>query len=177
MTDDFTALEELAAIDAAGGLDREEQRQLRDLLARASEEERAGVARLYEQAARMAVDEAAGGPEPSPGVRDRLMESVEASRLYTLHAGDGWMAAPLPGIKLKVLSRDMVRDTVTLLMRAEPGAQYPAHRHSGGEDCYVISGEVIIEAAAFGPATFIAPKRTPTTWRSSPTSARKCCSS
>jgi quercetin dioxygenase-like cupin family protein len=34
---------------------------------------------------------------------------------------------------------------VTLLIKGEPGARYPAHRHSGPEECYVISGSLHVE--------------------------------
>jgi anti-sigma factor ChrR (cupin superfamily) len=32
-----------------------------------------------------------------------------------------------------------------MLLRGNPGVAYPAHRHSGPEECYVISGSVTIE--------------------------------
>lgn len=34
---------------------------------------------------------------------------------------------------------------MTLLIKGEPGARYPAHRHSGPEECYVISGSLYVE--------------------------------
>ena len=155
MTDDRTALEDLAALDAAGALDAVEQRQLHEQLGRASAAERARIAQLYEHAAHLAISVTAGESlEPSPDVRARLTNRVAASRLYTVHAQDGWLTAPLPGIMLKVLSRDLERNTVTLLMRAAPGARYPAHHHTGGEDCYVISGEVVIEGRTLRAGDF-----------------------
>ncbi len=46
---------------------------------------------------------------------------------------------------MKILAIDRARDRVTMLIKAEPGARYPAHRHSGPEECYVISGSVNVE--------------------------------
>ena len=138
-----TDLEELAALDAAGALADDEQRDLRGKLAAASAEQRAAIAHIYELAARFAVERAT--EEPPPGTRARLMERVTTSRLYSLRAGEGtWQPGPVPGTRVKMLSRDRVRNSATLLMRVEPGACYPAHHHSGGEDCYVVSGEIIV---------------------------------
>ena len=50
---------------------------------------------------------------------------------------------------LGALIRPFFPETVFLLLclaflRVDPGARYPPHHHSGGEDCYVISGEIIV---------------------------------
>jgi anti-sigma factor ChrR (cupin superfamily) len=138
-----TDLEELAALDAAGALDDEAQRDLRSKLAEASAAERAAVAQVYELAAQMAVEGAT--QDPPPGSRERLMDRINASRLYSLRADEGtWRPGPVPGTRVKLLSMDRMRNSATLLMRVDPGARYPPHHHSGGEDCYVISGEIIV---------------------------------
>ncbi len=46
------------------------------------------------------------------------------------------------GITAKQLYADPERDTVTMLIRMEPGSAYPAHRHGGPEQCFVIEGDV-----------------------------------
>ena len=46
---------------------------------------------------------------------------------------------------MKILAIDRGQDRVTMLIKAGPGARYPAHRHSGPEECYVISGSVHVE--------------------------------
>lgn len=136
-------LEELAALDAAGALDEAEQRDLQARLACASPDERAAIAHLYELAAQLAVERATR--DPAPGLRARLMDRVKTSRLYSLRSGEGtWKAGPVPGTRVKLLSMDRARNSATLLMRVDPGARYPAHHHSGGEDCYVISGEILV---------------------------------
>jgi anti-sigma factor ChrR (cupin superfamily) len=143
MTMPSMELEELAALDAAGALDEHEQRQLRDRLFDASPEERAAIARIYDAAAQVLVEQAA--EEPPAGARERLMARVKASKLYSLRADEGaWGPGPVPGTRVKLLSIDPKRDSATILMRVDPGASYPPHHHSGGEDCYVISGEIIV---------------------------------
>jgi anti-sigma factor ChrR (cupin superfamily) len=140
----MTDLEDLAALDAAGALSETEQRDYRAKLAGASADERAAIAQIYELATQFAVAEA--GIDPPPGARERLLRRVDGSRLYSVLADEGsWLPGPVPGTRIKLLSIDRRRDSATLLMRVDPGARYPAHHHTGGEDCYVISGEIIVQ--------------------------------
>lgn len=139
----MTELEDLAALDAAGALNETEQRDYRAKLAAASAGERTAIAQFYELTAQLAAGHA--GDAPPPGARERLMKRVEGSRLYSVLAGEGsWLPGPVPGTRIKLLSLDRRRDSATLLMQVDPGARYPAHHHTGGEDCYVISGEIIV---------------------------------
>lgn len=139
-----TDLQELAALDAAGALDEAEQREYRERLKHASADDRSAIAQLYDLAA--AVVSAGATVAPPAGARERLMQRIEQPQLYSVLAGEGaWRPGPVSGTLVKILSLDRVRDSATLLMRVEPGAQYPAHHHTSGEDCYVISGEIIIQ--------------------------------
>lgn len=47
-----------------------------------------------------------------------------------------------PGIWAKRLYVDAERDTVTMLVRMDPGASYIPHRHGGPEQCYVLEGDL-----------------------------------
>ncbi len=146
MADEQTSLDDLAMLDAAGALDEPQRLDLRARLAAATAGERAAVAELYELAAQTAVDAAADAraPMPPPGLRDRLMTRVKESQMFWIRATEGaWTQAPIPGITVKLLSLDRTRNTAMILMRAEPGTRYPAHHHTGAEDCYVISGDVV----------------------------------
>lgn len=49
-----------------------------------------------------------------------------------------------PGISARRLFVDRERDRVTMLVRMEPGSAYPAHRHGGPEDCFVLQGDLEI---------------------------------
>jgi anti-sigma factor ChrR (cupin superfamily) len=42
----------------------------------------------------------------------------------------------------KQLYVDPARDTVTMLVRMEPGSSYPPHRHGGPEECLVVEGDL-----------------------------------
>lgn len=65
-----------------------------------------------------------------------------------------WIETGLPGIRARVLAVDKVRSPVTLVIRAEPGAVYPSHKHHGPEECYVISGSVVIDGRVLRAGDF-----------------------
>ena len=137
-------IQALALADAIGALDPDERRELEARLAGLPPSVRAEVGRLYETSVDLAAS--APGAEPSPAVREALLAAIAAPATRTITAADGeWVQTPIPGVRVKVLSIDRLRDRVTMLLRAEPGARYPAHRHSGPEECYVISGSVMVE--------------------------------
>jgi anti-sigma factor ChrR (cupin superfamily) len=82
---------------------------------------------------------------PPPSVRERLMDSVRSipETRYVIRADDAtWQPAGVPGVTVKQLSIDAAADRVTMLVRMEPGAVYPAHRHHGAEQCLVLEGDL-----------------------------------
>ena len=134
----------LALADAIGALDPDERRDLEARVAALPAEARAEVARLYDAAAGIA--STAIGPAPSPDVRAALLDRIAVASNRTVRAGDGdWVQSPVPGVRMKILAVDRARDRVTMLVRGEPGATYPAHRHTGPEECYVIRGSLVVE--------------------------------
>lgn len=103
---------------------------------------------------------------PSAGLRDAVLASVAArtrltgfaERLASLFdfgaeraaellreaAGDasGWEAIPLPGVKLfHFTGGARVTGADCGLVRLEPGARFPLHRHGGDEWVLVLTGE------------------------------------
>ena len=136
-------IEALALADAAGALDADEQRELHARIAALPLPMRRDIARLYDSMLAIAAD--AAPQQPSPAVRQRVLAAVRAPAQYTIPADEGqWADSGLPGIRVKVLAVDRQRGLVTLLLRGDPGARYPAHRHSAPEECYVIRGSVTI---------------------------------
>lgn len=137
-------IQALALADAIGALDPDERRDLEARLADLSPGVRAEVARLYDASVEIAAS--ALGEDPSPGVRDALLARVGAPSNHTITAAEGeWVETGVPGVRMKILAIDRVRDRVTMLIKGDPGARYPAHRHSGPEECYVIRGSVVVE--------------------------------
>jgi anti-sigma factor ChrR (cupin superfamily) len=138
-------IEALALADAAGALDPDERRDFEARLAALSPEARAQVALLYDTSLELAAS--AWDDAPSPAVREALLARIAApAHHHTIAAAEGeWLATAIDGLRMKILALDRARDRVTMLLRAEPGTRYPAHRHSGPEECYVVSGSVMVE--------------------------------
>ena len=135
---------DLALADAIGVLDPDERRVLEERLAALPEDVRAEVAHLYDAA--VEISSTITSEAPSPRVRTALLAKIEAPSNHTIAASDlDWIQTPVPGVRMKVLAVDRARDRVTMLLRGEPGSTYPAHRHSGPEECYVIKGSLFVE--------------------------------
>jgi anti-sigma factor ChrR (cupin superfamily) len=145
-------IEALALADAAGALDAAERAELQRLVASLPIGVQSEVARLYDLTEVIA---AATEAEPAPAVRDRLMASILGPSRYTQTAAEAdWLDSGLPGLTLRILALDRERDIVTMLIRGEPGARYPSHRHTKPEECYVLRGTVIIDGRVLGPGDF-----------------------
>jgi anti-sigma factor ChrR (cupin superfamily) len=146
-------LQALALADAIGALDPDERRDLEARLAGLPPSVRGEVARLYDASVEIAAS--AGREEPSPGVRDALLARVAAPFNHTVTSTDGaWIGTAMPGVRMKILAIDRARDRVTMLLKGEPGARFPAHRHSGPEECYVISGSLNVEGRVLRAGDF-----------------------
>lgn len=146
-------LEALALADSIGALDPDERADLEARLARLSPEERAYVASLYETVTEAAA--AAEMIEPPARVREKVLAAASSPSRYTLRSNEGdWNETGLPGIRAKILAVDKVRSLATVLVRAEPGAVYPSHKHHGPEECLVLSGSVVIDGAVLRPGDF-----------------------
>jgi putative transcriptional regulator len=137
-------IQALALADAIGALDADERRELEARLAALPPSVRAEVADLYEASVELA--SGASDDEPSPRVRAALLARIAAPSNHTITSAEGeWVETAVAGLRMKILAIDRTRDRVTMLLKGEPGTRYPAHRHSGPEECYVISGSLHVE--------------------------------
>ena len=59
-----------------------------------------------------------------------------------MRAEEGKWEPLVPGIERKVMYFDRARKRVTLLIRAQAGAEFPAHEHDDDEESYVLSGDL-----------------------------------
>ena len=134
----------LVMADAIGALDPDERLDLQDRLAALPAAVRDEVTQLYDAAVEIAAT--TSGEAPSPDVRAALLAKIAVPSNHTVTASDGeWVQTPVRGVRMKILAIDRERDRVTMLLRGEPGATAPAHRHTGPEECYVIRGSLIVE--------------------------------
>jgi quercetin dioxygenase-like cupin family protein len=101
-----------------------------------------------------------GNVGPRVEVRQRLMARLTSSGVpdgffLRMAADDNWLPHPVPGIRMKVLSTNRASNYATLLLDVAPGTRFPAHHHSGAEECYVLSGSVHTCGRRLGPGDFV----------------------
>ena len=60
-----------------------------------------------------------------------------------------------PGISVKMLATDTEKKSVSMLVRLEPGTDYPPHRHAGVEELHLLHGELMVDDRKFYPGDFI----------------------
>lgn len=85
------------------------------------------------------------GAEAADRMRARLMQRVNEDRaasadeLVTVSCDAGDWFEPVPGNSVKVLRTD--DETMSMLVRLDPGTTFPAHYHPADEETYVVEGE------------------------------------
>jgi quercetin dioxygenase-like cupin family protein len=62
---------------------------------------------------------------------------------------------PAPGISCQLLATDLEKGRVSMLVRLEPGIDYPPHRHAGLEELYLLDGELRIDDKTIYPGDYI----------------------
>jgi len=68
---------------------------------------------------------------------------VDAAGMSYAAAGEArFEPTGIDGIEVRRLAVDHERDQVTMLVRMAPGTSYPAHRHGGAEECFVVQGDL-----------------------------------
>jgi len=60
-----------------------------------------------------------------------------------------------PGIHVKILARNTGIDSVSMLVRLDPGTDYPAHRHAGTEELHLLHGILKVDDRTLYPGDFI----------------------
>ena len=65
-----------------------------------------------------------------------------AGQTHVVHTADLPWQDLGPGIRCKVLHRDLAKGSATVLFNFAPGARAPAHEHMGLEQTYIIEGSL-----------------------------------
>jgi quercetin dioxygenase-like cupin family protein len=93
---------------------------------------------------------AAPDVEPAPGLRARVLARIaDDGRGAAFTAGVSYFARAqemewtpyAPGISIKLLFQDTATGARTVLVRMEPGLDFPPHPHNAIEDLYLVEGE------------------------------------
>jgi len=60
-----------------------------------------------------------------------------------------------PGIHVKILARNVENDSVSMLVRLDPGTDYPGHTHAGIEELHLLHGILKVDDRTLYPGDFI----------------------
>ena len=144
-------IRERAALYALGALPADEAALVDARLAAGDPRYAAEVA-----ACRAVADDLAWAARPTmppPAARARVLAPIAALEAPVIEQ-DGlrfvrgqqleWQAGPIAGFETRALRVDEASGRITLLARLAPGAVYPAHRHRGVEEIYLVEGELTI---------------------------------
>ena len=97
--------------------------------------------------------------QPERALQSTTIADHTASRIpkQIVHRADGtgWRSAGVPGASVRVLNADRKRGRMTTLMKIDPGCRFPSHAHPGGEECLVISGDMIDGDLTLGPGDYV----------------------
>ena len=137
-------IREFASMYAVGALSPDEtvnfERHLRDGCAVCVAEVRA-----FEETAALLPLGSSASPAPDQ-VREKLFARVRSNETPAVHlvrSGDGaWASLGMPGVTAKTLFHESPVGNTTLLIRMQPGAVIPPHRHAAVEHCYVLEGDL-----------------------------------
>ncbi len=106
--------------------------------------------------------------EPPAGLFDRIKakiaetaETAETAKPHgalagsrTVRADEGRWDTICPGIERKTLWHDREKGRITFLIRAQPGAEFPAHQHDDDEEAYVLSGDLSFDDLVLGAGDY-----------------------
>ena len=62
---------------------------------------------------------------------------------------------PAPGVHVKILARNTENDRVSILVRLDPGADYPGHRHADSEELHLLHGILKVDDRTLYPGDFL----------------------
>jgi putative transcriptional regulator len=101
---------------------------------------------------------AAEPANPESTVRSRILEAVEDAprpRPLLAEPASEWLPAGIPGVSVRNVFVDSAARQVLMLVRAEPGSRYPAHRHTSVEEMLMLEGELDLDGRRYVAGDFI----------------------
>jgi len=136
-------IDDLAALGALGFLTEEESAHL--------ERVGAGEAEAYRDVLAAAMAESLEPIAPPADVKAKILSAV---KVRTVRANEGRWFDVAEGVRMKKLSSDRSRNTVTVLMEMDPGSAFPPHDHRKSEDSFLVRGSCKIGSLEFFPGDF-----------------------
>ncbi|HXG30134.1 MAG TPA: cupin domain-containing protein, partial [Thermodesulfobacteriota bacterium] len=102
---------------------------------------------------------------PPPDLKGRLLARVRRAKstsdmekqegfLFVRSNEGGWKEVSR-GVSVKRLFTHPHRQYSTIIVRMEPGARFPKHRHTEAEECYVLEGDIEMCGRVFRSGDYI----------------------
>ena len=119
---------------------------------------REAIGQMREAAALLA--ESIPAVAPAPAIKSRLMARIAQFQSIRPLADvrrdeDLWRHFGAPGVDIKPLFKDPATGRSTVLLRMEPGARIPAHRHHDVEQCLVVKGDIRFGDVVYEEGDFV----------------------
>jgi quercetin dioxygenase-like cupin family protein len=103
------------------------------------------------------------GPQTVPNAWAQLARNIGLENGFL--GNPAWPASVLlkdpdwelaaPGISCRLLATDAESKRVSMMVRLDPGTDYPPHRHAGREDLYLLHGELMIDEKKVCPGDYV----------------------
>lgn len=172
------SLSELSSLYVLGMLDEAEQAQYEAAFLNHPAQVRTELASAQAHVGYLAF--AAPPCDPSPSLRSRLMDAVQAEVSQTsplLKSPDvpvspqktdfvsdtavvrsnelPWKPFVAPGSEVKHLYTDIHKREIVYLVRAQQGVSFPPHRHADCEEFFMLKGELEIDGIAYAAGDYV----------------------
>lgn len=137
-------LRELTVAHVLGLADCCENCEMEELVRHGDAAAKAALREAEESAALLA--QTIAPVQPPPSLKARLMARIRDPHHGGLGAvlkGEKSWRRVRDGIQYRPLYRDPDNGMSTYLLKMEPGAVWPSHRHGGAEQCLILEGDLI----------------------------------
>jgi anti-sigma factor ChrR (cupin superfamily) len=72
-----------------------------------------------------------------------------------VHSQESEWKFSAPGVSKKILRYDEPSGEMTLLLKFEPNSTYPAHNHPGGEEIFILEGDLRVGRDELGVGDYL----------------------
>lgn len=149
--DSFSQSEELAADYTAGNMNASEREHFEALLD-GGDQMLLDAFAAYSGVTEMLLNQirpVAPDPTTRASLLDRIksgstsVEHSEDEPFIIRHANSGpWSETGIPGVTRHVLFEDHEQNRISVLMKLDPGATFPSHKHAQAEECLMLEGDL-----------------------------------
>lgn len=84
-------------------------------------------------------------PKTIPDLPDLIVRSQDLN----------WQPGRAPGVTIAIFHIDPIEREIVGVLKAEPGARYPLHRHAALEEIYMLEGDLRIGEEVYGAGDYI----------------------